>query len=85
MKIVGWNETMVYCFVIIVVNTCILLVFHFVVDPNNDIQRHYKRKSKLLYCLFQLSHFIILIACVMSIRYIIFEGFTHLQRKHNLI
>lgn len=77
----NWDETMFYCFIIVVFNATILIIYHFKVDPNKDIERYYFKTNKYHYSIFKLAYFIILVSFIFSIRYIIFEGFSVAKKR----
>jgi hypothetical protein len=69
------DETVVYCAVIAVANAIVLVMYHFWLDPNKDMERYYFRSCKVRYTIFKMAYFIIMVSCVMSARYIIYGGF----------
>lgn len=75
------DTTMLYCLVIIVINSSLLLLYHFWIDPYKDIERFYFKHSKLEYGVYKLSHFIIMLSLVFSLRYVMSSGATTLAKK----
>ena len=73
------RETLFYCFVIVIFNAMVLLVYHFKVDPYKDVERYYFQSNKLHYCVFKLAYSIILISFIFSLRYVFYYGFNHLK------
>ena len=68
----SFDETAIYCFIIVV----ILVIYHFYVDPDKDIERHYFKTSKVEHALFKLAYYIILVSLILCVRYLAYEGFA---------
>jgi hypothetical protein len=82
MKKETWlDETLIYCFIIVVFNATLLILYHFHIDPNKDIERHYFKKCKIQYGLFKISYFIIFMSFILSVRYIFYELFSFMSVK----
>jgi hypothetical protein len=80
MKKEKWlDETLIYCFIIVVFNAILLSLYHFHIDPNKNIERHYFKTCKIQYGLFKLAYFIIFISFVFSARYIVYELFSFMS------
>ena len=78
-----FSETVLYCFFIVVFNAVVLAFYHFRVDPNKDIERHYFRTNKTHYAVFKLAYFTIMVSFVMSVRYLLYEGFTVMSSRRS--
>ena len=74
-----------YCVVVLVVNSIVLYVYHFVCDPYKNIERYYYKSSWYEYYLFKLMYLIIFLSFVISAKYIAMEAlrrFFSLGIKH---
>lgn len=67
------DETILYCIVIIVANGFMLSIYHWILDPEKEIERHYFRQSKISYCVFKMSYLILLFSFMFSLRYLVTE------------
>lgn len=76
----GNNEILMTSFIIVIACGIVLTLYHFVIDPVKNIERHYFKTSKISYCIFRIAYVIILFSCIFSLRYIVLEGFKYLQR-----
>jgi hypothetical protein len=75
-----WNdETLIYCGTIFISTGILLGLYHFYVDPNKDIERHYFKNNKIEYSIYKLAYMIIFFSCIFSIRYIIYELFSFMS------
>jgi hypothetical protein len=73
------DETTLYCIIIIIINSIVLLLYHFRIDPNKDIERYYYKKDKIQHCCFKLAYLIILLSLIFSIRYLLYDGMKSLM------
>lgn len=75
------NDTLIYCFIIVLFTSVLLSVYHFYIDPDKNIERHCFKTNKMHYGLFKASYFVIFMSLMFSARYIVYELFSFMSAK----
>lgn len=70
-----------HCFIVIILNSILLVLLHFRIDPYKNIERRLFKEDRPKYMLFKLSYFIILVSLIWSIRHMISTGMNNITNK----
>lgn len=62
---------MIYSVAVALATGLILVVYNFRLDPYKNIERFYFRTSKVEYAIFKFTYAVIMLSCILSLRYII--------------
>jgi uncharacterized membrane protein len=75
------NDVQTHCIIVIILNSILLVLLHFRIDPYKNIERHMFKEDKPGYLMYKLSYFIIIISLFWSIRHMFFEGVSSVTQK----
>ncbi len=71
-----FNETFVYCIIVLLLNSTVLYYYHFILDPYHAIERYYFQKNKIQFYVFKLAYTIIFLSVLLAGRYLSHQVFT---------
>ena len=65
------KDVMIYSVTVAFITGLILFLYNFRLDPYKNIERFYFRTSKVEYAIFKFTYAVIMLSCILSLRYII--------------
>jgi hypothetical protein len=65
--------TIRYCLIVILMNGIVLYFYHYVCNPNNDIERFYLRNAKCEFYLLKFVYLVIVISAIVCGRYLLIQ------------
>ena len=65
------KDVMIYSVTVALATGLILFLYNFRLDPYKNIERFYFRTSKVEYAIFKFTYAVIMLSCILSIRYIV--------------
>lgn len=67
------DETTIFTVITIVLSGLLLLLYHFQLDPNKDIERYMFKNAKSEHTLFKLAYYVLFLSLAINVRYLIFS------------
>lgn len=68
------DDALMYCLVVLVIDGIVLYVYHYVCNPNNDVERYYLKNSKCQFYLLKFVYLVVLVSAIICGRYMLSQA-----------